>query len=208
MSGDPPKKRSIDPKVRKSWEGFLNPDITRPRILKAAVYIAGFEALKDSIVSGIRDFFWEGFDESGDIVDPKYQSNILTRNRSPVYARLDWLKEMKAIDDGDVSAFNRVKVCRNTLAHKLFTAVAEDGLPGDFEQCFTDMVALLRKIEVWWIVQVDMTTDPDYDGSDIDENKIVPGPVMGMQLLVDIALGDDHQSKFYYDEYRKRTEGS
>jgi hypothetical protein len=48
----------MDPKVRQAWEDFLNPEVTRNRLLAASVYIAAFEALKDSIVGRIRDFFW------------------------------------------------------------------------------------------------------------------------------------------------------
>lgn len=195
----------MDPGVKRSWEEFLNPEVTRPRLIAASIYIAGFEALKDSIVGRIRDFFWTGFNESGDKIDPKYHSDVLARNRSPVYASLDWLKAMNAIDDRDLETFDRVKACRNTLAHKLFAALGSEGLPADFERCFTEMVALLRKIEVWWVINVEIPTNPDYDGSDVDEDGIVPGAVMSMQLLLDIALGDNERSRFCYDEFRKRA---
>jgi hypothetical protein len=197
----------MDPKVGQLWEEFLNPDIMRPRLIAAAIYIAGFEALKDSIVGRIRDFFWHGFDETGDIIDPKYQSNVLSRNRSPVYASLDWLKEMNAIDDEDVSVFNRVKGSRNTLAHNLLSTLGSEGLPPDFEERTSEMVALLRKIEVWWITNVEIPTNPDHDGRDVDEEQIVPGPIMTMQLLLDIALGDEERSRFYYNEFCKHIEG-
>jgi len=80
------------------------------------------------------------------------------------------------------------------------------GLPADFEQCFQEMVRLLRKIEVWWIVNVEIPTNPDFDGEQIDEQGIVPGSVMSLQLLCDIALGDERQSRYYHDELRRRTQ--
>ena len=173
----------MDPTIKRSWEEFLNPEVTRPRLIATAIYIAGFEVLKDSIVGRIRNFYWTGFDESGDKIDPKYQSDVLSRNKSPVYASLDWLKENAAITDADVAAFDCIRSCRNTLAHRLFSAIGSEGLPEDFGQCFTDMVALLRKIEIWWIANFEIPTNPDFDGREIDENGIVPGPVMSMQLL-------------------------
>ena len=78
----------MDPNVKRSWEEFLNPEVMRPRLIAASIYIAGFEALKDAVVGRIRDFFWTGFDESGDKIDPKYESDVLARNKSPVYASL------------------------------------------------------------------------------------------------------------------------
>lgn len=197
----------MNPKVRQAWEDFLNPELTRSRLIAASVYIAGFEVVKDSIVRRIRRFFCTGSDESGDIVDPKYQSDVLARDRSPVYASLRWLKEMNAIDDADVRAFDRVKACRNTLAHNLFSTLGSEGLPADFEQCFADMIALVRKSEVWWITNVEIPTNPAYDGSDIDKEGIVPGPIMGIHLLCDIAGENEERSGFYYNEFRKRSSG-
>lgn len=197
----------MDPKVSRSWKEFLNPEVTRPRLIATSIYIAGFEVLKDSIVGRIRDFFWTSFDESGEKIDPKYHADVLSRNKSPVYASLEWLKDMEAITGADVAVFDRIKACRNILAHRLFSAIGSEGLPDDFEQCFTDMVALLRKIEVWWITNVEIPTNPDFDGREVDANGIVPGAIMSMQLLMDIALGDEERSRFYHDKFREPTGG-
>jgi hypothetical protein len=194
----------MDQDVQQRWEEFLNPDVLRPRLISAAIYIAGYEALKDAIVTRIREFFCHGFDESGDTIDPEYQSKVLSRNKSTLYASLDWLKnDMKAIDDADIGAFDRVKTCRNLLSHKLFSFLGSEGLPPDFEQCFHEMVALLHKIDVWWIKNVEIPTNPDFDGKEIDYGGIRSGRVMGLQLLCDIALGDPHKSRFYYEQFRK-----
>jgi hypothetical protein len=201
------RKESMDPNVKRSWEEFLNPEVMRPRLIAASLYIAGFETLKDAVVHRIRDFFWTGFNNSGDKIDPKYEADVLSRNKSPVYASLDWLKEMDAIDEADVETFNRVKAYRNKLAHDRLSTLGSEGLPDGFDECFTKMVALLRKIEVWWITNVEIPTDPDFDGRDVDEEGIVPGSIMTIQLLCDIALGDGERSRFYYDEFRKRSGG-
>jgi len=197
----------MDHNVRRSWEEFLNPEVTRPRLIAASIYIAEFEVLKEAIVDRTRDFFWMDFDESGDKIDPRYKSDVLDRKKSPVYASLSWLREMNVINDSDIRVFDRVKACRNTLAHNLFSTLAAEGLPPDFEQRFTEMVELLRKIEVWWIVNFEIPTNPNYDGCDIDEEEIVPGWLASIQLLRDIAFGDEERSRFYYNEFRKHSGG-
>ena len=193
----------MDNQVRHSWEDFLNPDVLRPRLISASLFIAAFESLKDSIVGRIRGFFCQGFDEKGDIIDPKYQAEVLARNRSPVYASLAWLKDMSAIDDTDIAAFERVKVCRNHVAHRLLELVGNEGMPLDFADRFQEMVVLLRKIEVWWIREVDIPTNSDFDGREIDEAGVIPGPVIGLQLLFEIALGSEERSRFYYEEMKR-----
>ncbi|HHT9145967.1 MAG: hypothetical protein Q7J31_16570 [Syntrophales bacterium] len=197
----------MDPKTKQSWENYLNPEATRGSLLAASIYIAGFEALKDSIIERIRYFFWTGFDETGEKFDPKYQTDVLARKKSPVYASLDWLKAMKAVDDADIAAFDRVKACRNKLAHDLLSTLASSGLPDNYTERFNDMIALLHKIELWWIKEVEIPTNPDLDGKGIDYKGIIPGPIMNMRLLCDLALGNDEQSQFYLKEFRKRTGG-
>ncbi len=61
----------MDPKVSQSWEEFLNPEVLRFRLIASSIYIGGFEALTDSVVERIRNFFWRGFDESGEKTDPR-----------------------------------------------------------------------------------------------------------------------------------------
>lgn len=196
----------MDKEVRRSWEDFLNPDVLRPRLIAASLFITGFELLKESVVGRIRDFFCFRFDATGKIIDPQYQADVLSRNRSPIYASLAWLKDMGAIDDTDVAAFDRVKLCRNHLAHRLLELVGSEGMPPDFAERFQEMVALLHKIGVWWIREVDIPTNPDLDGKSVDEAEITPGPVMGLQLLCDVALGSEERSRFYYEELKKRSE--
>ena len=107
----------------------------------------------------------------------------------------------------DIGAFDRVKTCRNILAHRLLATLGSEGMPPDFEKCFEEMVALLDKIETWWIKEVEIPINSDLDGQDIDEDGIMSGRVMGIRLLCDIALGDEKTCQFYYDEFRKRAQG-
>lgn len=99
----------MDEKVRQSWERFLNPDVLRPHLIVTSVYIFAYEILKDSIIGRIRDFFCNGFNEKGDIIDPKYQTEVLSLNKSPAYASLEWLKGMNAIDQNDITNFDKTK---------------------------------------------------------------------------------------------------
>ena len=83
--------------------------------------------------------------------------------------------------------------------------LGSEGLPVYFDLCVTEIAVLLCKIEVCWIVNVEIPTNPKYDGVEVDEAKVLPSPVISMQVLVDIALGDEERSMSYYDELRRRT---
>lgn len=80
-----------------------------------------------------------------------------------------------------------------------------DGLPADLPERFADIIALLDKIERWWIVNVEIPVNPDFDHQQIDEARIMPGRIMGLRALLDIALGSERESKFYINEFLKHT---
>jgi hypothetical protein len=100
-----------------------------------------------------------------------------------------------------------VRQIRNEIAHEI-TRLLTEGLKADYVSRFQEMVALVANIEKWWIVNVAIPTNPDFDDKEIDEDGIVPGPVLTLRLLLDIALGSEEESRFYFDEFIKRRRGA
>lgn len=169
-------------------EHFLDPDVVRPLLFSATMFIATFEILKHSIVDRVRDFYSDNWAETGPTFGSDYQLEVGSRNKSVLYASLDWLREHEAIDDSDLQTFEQLKQIRNHLAHQLFSVAT-----GQTESTHTTqlpaLVTLLRKVEVWWVVNVEIPANPDFDHKEIDEAGIVPGAVLSLQMLIDVASG-------------------
>ena len=191
--------------VQRSWEYFLDPEILRPKLISVSLFLTAFEMLKQSIIERIRDFFTFGFNEEGDIVDPSYQQRVLSRNRSPLYASLSWLRENEALDQADENTFEQLKECRNSLAHEL----PELAFSAELKhiELFPKLVGLLNKIETWWIVNVEIPTSGGYEHHEIDYEGIVPGRLMTIKMMLDIALGS-HDEATAYLKHLKETQGS
>lgn len=191
--------------VKKSFEDFLNPDLMRVRLIAASVYIAAYESLlKAAIIERPKEMYTTGWSEKeGFIEDSKYKEEVLSRNRSELYASFDWLREHGAVADTDLAVLDHVKTCRNHLAHRLLQFLGREGLPPNFEQCFGEMVELLHKIEKWWIVEVELPCG-GVRPEDVDVDGIIPGRVITLRLMCDIALGDENTRKYYYEESKKR----
>ena len=187
--------------TQESWEEFLNPEVLRGKLISASLYLAAFEMLKTSIVDRLRDFYTFHYDEAGGHPDPKYDQEVLSRNRSPVYASLHWLLDRAAIEQADIDIFERLKECRNRIAHEM-AQVALSGGTFDHLTLFPDLVGLLRKIETWWIVNVEIPTNEEFDGKEIDEPGIIPGPIMTVKMMLDIALGSESKAGAYLKEFQ------
>ena len=171
------------------WERFLDPDVVRPSLFLATMFITAFEILKNSIVDDVRGFYTNGFDGNGLTVGDAYKSQVLAKNKSPIHASLQWLRENDAISDEDLITFEKLKITRNQLAHQLFAVVIGQA-ESAHEAQFADLVALLRKIGVWWVINVEIQTNPDFDGQEIDEAGIVPGAIFSLQILIEVASGN------------------
>ncbi|MBK7656430.1 MAG: hypothetical protein IPJ18_16650 [Betaproteobacteria bacterium] len=171
------------------WERFLDPEVVRPSLFLATMFITTFEILKNSIVDRIRDFYLIGWSEEGNTVSPEYTAKVLSRNKSAVYASLNWLLERQAIDDSDLVTFDQLKKTRNLLAHKLFDVVTGQA-ESPHESQFSALVELLRKIEVWWVVNLEIPINPDYADEEIDEAGVVPGAILSLQMLLQVASGN------------------
>lgn len=195
----------MDEKVKASWERVLNPETLKKNIITASIFSIAFEMLKNSIIEKIEGFFTNGFDGDGMILSPEYKEKVLSLNRSPLYASLKWLQDMGAIDDGDLNRFEHIKRCRNTLAHEIFSFVSS-GVDFDVAEVFEEMVDLLRKIEIWWFENLEMAIDPEAYPENLDLEKVIPGPVWSLQMLIDVALGPEEEARKYYDHFFANTE--
>ncbi len=176
-------------KASDHWERFLDPEVIAPSLFLATMFITTFEILKNSVVERIRGFYSIGFNEGKQLVVPKYQREVISRNKSVLYASLAWLQEHEAIDEKDLETFERLKKIRNQLAHQLFESVTGQA-ESEHEAQFPVLVELLRKIEVWWVINLEIPTNPDYAGQEIDEEGIVPGSILSLQMLIQVASGN------------------
>ena len=190
--------------IKTSWERFLNPETLRSNLIIASIFISAFEILKECILERPKEFYTTGFDENGLIVNAKYKKAVLSLNKSPVYASLSWLKDLDAIEKEDIELFSSVKKCRNELAHELPNFITT-GIKNDPTPHFSTIISLISKIEKWWIANIEIPTNPDFDGSEINKDEISPGRLITLRLLTDIALGSEAESKFYYDEFLKKN---
>ncbi|NVZ83510.1 hypothetical protein HX836_17000 [Pseudomonas yamanorum] len=171
------------------WERFLDPEIVKPSLFLATMFITAFERLKNSITDRLRNFYTNSWGENGPIISPDYQNRVLYRNKSALYASFDWLQESGAIDNEDLERYEKLKRTRNLLAHQLFEVVTGQ-IESNHEAHFEELLELLRKIEVWWVINLDISINPDFDGQEIDEASIVPGSILSLQMLIEVASGN------------------
>lgn len=188
----------MDPNLRQRYEDFLDPDVQRPRLLRAAVFIACFEAFRAALVARGKQFF---SDSKG--LGPDYQKEIGSLHGSPPKATLLWFKSMSAIDDDDIKKYDNARQRRNDLAHRLLDLL-DGGLPTDLDSIFQEMLALLRKIEIWWLREIEFVEE--FEGRPVRDEEITPGLELSMHVIHDIALGDFEDARAYLTAWQQRAQ--
>lgn len=174
------------------WNNFLNPEILKGNLIKSSMFITAFELLKDSIIAHPKTLFSDGFDSNGWIINENYREKVLSRNRSPLYASLDWFKEMEAIRQEDIEGFNKLKEYRNKLSHEMADSIFNGINEEEYYELFIDLINLYEQIDEWWIINFELAIDPDIDIEKVD--KVYSGSVMMLRVMLDIVLSSEDES--------------
>lgn len=191
-----------------AWKAFLNPEIVRTKLISAGLFLVAHEMLIDSIKRHPLSFFANRWTADGPEPSESYAARVLALDPKgggdALRGSIAWLKNADAITSEDESDIRKVTDARNEVAHEL-SAMVSGSKPPDFANHFATLMALLQKIEKWWIVNVEMATDPDFDGQEIDEDGIISGPSWSMQILAKVALGDGDEAWELHREFVKQT---
>ncbi len=110
---------------------------------------------------------------------------------------------MGAIDGDDIEIFDGIRKHRNEVTHELLSYVSDAKRNFEVEK-FQELIALLSKIEKWWLVNFEMAINPEMVPEDVDPDEVIAGPIWSLQLMLDIALGNEPEEGYYYTEFTKK----
>lgn len=177
--------------AHEAWSDFLNPDMVRLKFVSAGLFMVAHETLTDSIKRHPLGFFSEHFDIAGPKPSRRYKEKVLSLDpkgkMDPWRGSIAWLRSMDVIDADDEQVIHKATVHRNKLAHELMGLMAGQAAP-DYLLAFEPVYTLIAKIERWWIVNLhmDFMDEELPPGGEVDD--IVPGPIMSLQMLAEVAL--------------------
>lgn len=191
-----------DFEIDKQWHNIFDKNKLKDTVNTIALYITIYELLEDRIITYPKDFYTiVEFDEDAkrnyqNHVQSLYDKNafpgILTRNKDLI-ASLMWFKSRGAIDDDDISIFANSRDLRNTVVHEMMTAITKGG--EKIAEQLLLMYNLFRKIEKWWILEVEVPISGQFpDLSEEDMNGVMSGYMVVLDAIIDILANDSNKN--------------
>lgn len=165
----------------------LAPESVATTLIRAGSFLSAYELIKSEIVDKVHGFFWCGFKDGDHVYDEDaYHRSVLSRNPGNKYlASCNWLLEMQALTAEQVAALSDIRTHRHEIAHELPRLLVDPDVEvrGDLLVQATEIV---RGLGVFW-GSIEVDTDPEFDGEEVDYNEIKSGSFLLMEYLVAIA---------------------
>jgi hypothetical protein len=184
-------------KIFKDWIKFLNPDEVKFNLISASIYITAYDNLITTVIDKIKDFYIDGFDENGYIIDDDYKIKVKELcKKDIVIASLLWLEKNNAITSEEVERVKVFKSHRNEIAHELSKILTDSDYRVKTEY-IDEIKNILFKIHKWWFVEIEMSINPDLGILNIEEldfNEVLVLPMLPVNYML----------KIINDEIKKR----
>lgn len=184
--------------INESWEKLLNPEILKSNLSKISLYIMTFELLKDTIEKIVDNFFFiEYKKDNGNkkkLINDEYKNEVLSllnkkekKENHHIIASLRWLIKFNFLDEKDENLYNDLRIYRNDLTHE-FTKYLIDNEKNFDEKQMETLIELFIKLEKRWILEFEISVNPDYDNQDIKWDDVNSGTILILSLIHHIAL--------------------
>lgn len=189
----------MENKILKDWIKFLDEDEVKFQLICSSLYMTAYELLIDVIVKKLIDFYCEGIEDNEPIISENYKTRVKTLFKGDiVIASSFWLRDRHVITDLEVERIKEFKIHRNDIAHELPKIISDSEYDVRVEH-FTEIQELYRKIHLWWFLEVELPTDPDFESIDfdrLDNDEALSLVMLPMTYMVNIVN----------DEVKKRME--
>ena len=191
------KKRE---KLLDSFSNILNEDLLHATMNILALYILVWEAFKKMVIELPKSFFCINpfLDANGMLKYPEseeYQEEIGSKGKDLLRSSLRWFVSLHVITDDEVEKVLKIRKRRNEFVHEM-NKILFEGISEADCQLFVSLLALYRKIDVWWIKNVVIDTTPLLEDLDeIKEDEMFNTQALLIDIMLNVALGNTTKYK-------------
>ena len=157
-----------------------------------SLFVLVFESLKDIVIDRLLGFYCITDMEflNGQIVyhqNEKYKQNVLKLAKKPLHASLKWFVNQGAITTSEYDRLIEAESRRNNFVHELYNVVCA-GVQESDTQLLADLISIYKKIDSWWIYNVEIDWDEIKDPDSVKMEECVSCALAMIDAMVSILL--------------------
>jgi hypothetical protein len=211
------------------YDSLLDSEKLKYNLQYISIFVALYENMTTTAVENVKSFYHEGFsvlncdthkaveevcnnmrkdcfhedlDGYRQYYSPKYKTNILERKhngkKNVLLSSMLWFVEFDAITQDEYITFLRVRDIRNKYVHEMIQFLY-GGLPGTADIELKELMLLHRKLDQWWINQVEIPTSPDDIPNDYDAEGVMSFDSAILDVVIDVLqLSNDAKCEDYF----------
>ncbi len=177
----------------KQFKKIFDPKIVKQNLILSSLFLTAFELLNSSIVDRVRSFYTNEIKNGKMIPAQEYKTKVLERKidgkENLFNSSCLWWVEENVISKDEYEELKEIKDHRNDIAHRIQEIIVDIDKDVNISY-FLRIKELLRKIENWWVLEFEVTMNPDFDNVEINKNEFTSGKELLLNHLISIAFED------------------
>lgn len=179
---------------------IFDPTLVKRNLIIASLIITTFEILRSVIQDRIKGFFCFNYylNDAGELeyeISEEYKNQILDRAIPEIRSRGDyhlfyssclWLKDNEVITQENIDDIQKIRKHRNLIAHEPVKLLVDEQININI-YLLKKSIELISKIDKWWILEFEVTINPDFDGIDINPDNVKSGYIVFLDHLTEIV---------------------
>lgn len=192
----------IKQKVLKDLKKITTSKIQKRNLILASLLLSAFETLKYVLVNRPNGFFRMMVDSRTKQyeVSDEFKKDLLeickelpkSEHGNQFLVMSHWFKKHDGLDDPDIEILDEIRLYRNEVAHELLKFLIDSDYDVDIDFLFK-IRKIVEKVDIWWIKEVELPINPDFDGIEVKDSDIQSGNLFILDHLLSIALEIDER---------------
>jgi hypothetical protein len=180
-------------KVKKDIKKISTPETLKRNLINASLILTAYELMKYSLINRVKDFFEidkehipESYSEHKNEIEQIRKKLPKKLRKIPLLVYAYWFKEHEALTDTDFNNIVEIRRYRNEVAHELIKFLVDS----DFEvelKCLFQIRDIVEKADIWWIQELEIPINPDFDQVKIKDGDIRSGRMIILDHIISIA---------------------
>ena len=179
-------------------ENVMTPENLQFTVSFTSLFVLVFECFKDMVIDRPKEFFCtEKIEFKEDKIvyyeTEKYKREVRKLANKPFEASLRWFANHKVITESDVNKVLSIELRRHSFVHELYNVV-HNGISDDDIKLLADLISIYRKIDSWWIYNVEIDWDEIKDPNNVKQDECISGSLMMIDVMINILLKGEGES--------------